>query len=258
MSINIILQARTSSTRLPNKVLMPILGKPMLAQQLLRLKQLTSVDNIIVATSNNTSDNEIETLCHSMQVPCFRGDLNNVLDRYYQAHQQYPSKHIIRITGDCPVIDIAIINHVIDLHQQSQADYTSNCCPATLPDGLDVEIFTAEALLKTWQQAKKTSDLEHVTPFMRSHPELFNCQNYHYHTDYSHLRWTVDEPEDFELIKRIFNSLYPSNPLFNLTDILALLERKPELGNINSKFKRNEGLLKSQRADKEPTQPIKE
>jgi spore coat polysaccharide biosynthesis protein SpsF len=249
MSIHIILQARTSSTRLPNKVLKQILDKPMLEHQLLRLIQLKRVDNLIVATSDDKSDDAIAVLCDALNINCFRGNLNNVLDRYYQAHQRYPSQHIIRITGDCPVIDIDIINRVIDLHLRTGADYSSNCAPSTLPDGLDVEIFTADALLKTWQQAKKLSELEHVTLFMRSHPTLFNCQNYLHPVDYSHLRWTVDEPEDFQLITEIFNNLYPTKAFFNLADILALIGEKPELMHINSNFKRNEGLLKSLRAD---------
>ena len=249
MSINIILQARTSSTRLPNKVLKNILGKAMLEHQLLRLSQLKRVEKVIVATSNDASDDAIEALCDDLQTICYRGSLNNVLDRYSQAYQHHPSEHIIRITGDCPVIDIDIINRVIDLHLLTRADYSSNCVPSTLPDGLDVEIFTADALLRAWQQAKKNSELEHVTIFMRSHPKLFNCQNYYHPIDYSHLRWTVDEPEDFELITQIFKNLHPKKPFFNLTDILDLIKKKPELTQINNSFKRNEGLLKSLRAD---------
>ena len=249
MSINIILQARTSSTRLPNKVLKNILGKPMLEHQLLRLKQLKSVDNIIVATSDETSDDAIEILCDQNNVHCFRGSLDNVLQRYYSAYQRFPSEHIIRITGDCPVIDINIIDKVIKLHMSTGADYSSNCSPATLPDGLDVEIFTADALIKTYQQATKLSELEHVTLFIRSHPKLFTCKNYYHPTDYSHLRWTVDEPEDFELIQQIFENLYPHKPFFDLEDIVDLMARKPELSDINHRFKRNEGLAKSLLAD---------
>ena len=249
MSINIILQARTSSTRLPNKVMKNILGKPMLEHQLLRLKQLKSVDNIIVATSDRGSDDAIEELCHKINVHCFRGSLDNVLERYYNAYLQYPSEHIIRVTGDCPVIDINIIDKVIKLHMSTGADYSSNCSPATLPDGLDIEIFTANALVKSWQQATKPSELEHVTPFIRSHPELFTCKNYYHPTDYSHLRWTVDEPEDFELIQQIFENLYPHNAFFDLEDIVDLMVRKPELVNVNRRFKRNEGLAKSLLAD---------
>lgn len=245
MSINIILQARMNSTRLPNKVLKTILGKPMLEHQLLRLKQLECIDSIIVATSDETSDDDIATLCEKNHVYCYRGSLNNVLERYYNAYLHYPSDHIIRVTGDCPVIDIDIMKNVINLHLTTGADYSSNCSPATFPDGLDVEIFTADALIKTSQQATKPSELEHVTSFIRSHPEFFTCQNYSHPTDYSHFRWTVDEPEDFELIKQIFEKLYPQKPFFNLQDIIDLMINEPHLPNINSSFERNEGFKKS-------------
>jgi len=250
MTINIILQARTSSTRLPEKVLKDILGKPMLVHQLERLKSLTLVDKIIVATSNDASDDVIEQLCQSVGIHCFRGSLANVLDRYYQASLAYPSDHVVRITGDCPVIDTDIIEQVIQLHLNTAADYSSNCDPATLPDGLDVEVFTFSALQQSWQHAKKPSELEHVTPFMRSHPELFTCQNYTHSPDYSHLRWTVDEPADFELITQIYHELYPNKPMFKLKDMLKLIEQKPHLAAINAHFKRNEGLLKSLQQDK--------
>ncbi|GLX77632.1 spore coat protein [Thalassotalea insulae] len=249
MSINIILQARMSSTRLPGKVLKPILGVPMLAHQLARLKQLKTINDIIVATSIEPDDDAIEQLCLDLKINCFRGSLSNVLERYYQAHLQFPSEHVIRITGDCPVIDVNIINKVINLHMSTHADYTSNCIPATLPDGLDVEIFTAKALKVARNNAISPIEFEHVTTYFRNHAEQFNYQNYTHPTDYSHLRWTVDEPEDFELIQQFFQYLSPKKPYFDLNDILALLTEHPELNQINSKFKRNEGLKKSQLAD---------
>lgn len=243
MKINIILQARTSSTRLPNKVLMPILGKPMLVHQIERLKQLTCINQLIIATSKEPSDDSIEQLCQQENITCFRGSLNNVLERYYQASQAYPSEHIIRLTGDCPVIDSDIITEVINLHLCEKADYTSNCIPPTLPDGLDVEIFTSKALAETWKKASTALEQEHVTPFIRE-SGLFKCENYQYSYDYSHLRWTVDEPEDFQLITSIFNELYPNMPHFKLHDILDLIARQPALSSVNQKFMRNEGLEK--------------
>jgi len=244
MKINIILQARASSTRLPNKVLMPILGKPMLARQIERLKQLTCINQIIIATSTEPSDDKIEQLCQQEVIPCFRGSLKNVLDRYYHASQAYPSEHIIRITGDCPVIDTDIVTEVINHHLRKKADYTSNCIPPTLPDGLDVEIFTKETLEKTWLKASTALEQEHVTPFMRD-SGLFRCENYLYPQDFSHLRWTVDEPEDFKLITLFFEELYHKKPHFKLQDILTLIAEKPELSRVNQQFMRNEGLEKS-------------
>ena len=251
MTTNIMLQARMSSSRLPKKVLKPILGTPMLAHQIARLKNVTSVNEIIIVTSNDASDDAIADLCDDLKVKCFRGDLNNVLDRFYQASQQYPSDHVVRLTGDCPLIDPTIVDNVIALHQREGFDYTSNCVPATFPDGLDVEVMTSKALKSSWLQAVKPSELEHVTPFIRNNPGQFNFGSYLHECDLSSLRWTVDEQEDFDFVERIYQDLYPSNNTFDLNDILQHLKRHPELLKINQGFIRNEGLLTSQKIDKE-------
>lgn len=251
MKTNIMLQARMSSNRLPNKVLKPILGKPMLAHQIARLKNVKNVDKIIVVTSNETTDDAIADLCNTIEVNCFRGDLHNVLDRFYQASQQYLCEHIVRLTGDCPLIDANVVDNVIALHQVQNFDYTSNCEPATFPDGLDVEVMTAQALKSAWSQARKPSELEHVTPFIRNNPQQYNCGSYMHACDLSSHRWTVDEKEDFDFVEKIYQGLYSSNKSFNLNDILKYLEKHPELVKINQSFSRNEGLLKSQIIDKE-------
>lgn len=246
-----ILQARFNSSRLPGKVLKPILGKAMLAHQIERLQQTHLLNKIIVATSTHSADDNIEKLCDSMGVECFRGQLNNVLDRYYQVAKIYQPEHIVRVTGDCPLIDSDIVDQVIDLHLHSNADYTSNCNPPTLPDGLDVEVFNFAALKTAWLNSKKPSEKEHVTPYIRNNHHLFQLQNFNYPQDLSQYRWTVDEPEDFELINIIYQELYPKNPYFKLNDILKLLKIKPELSNINQNFERNEGLQASLEQDKE-------
>ncbi len=251
----IILQARTSSSRLPNKVLLPIMAKPMLSQQIARLAKVKTSHQLIVATSDETSDNQIEDLCQELGVKCFRGSLDDVLDRYYQtALANNPAsniKNIVRVTGDCPLIDSDIIDQVIALFLNSQVDYCSNCEPATLPDGLDVEVFTLATLEKAWQLADKPSEREHVTPFIRKNKQLFRCKNFYHHSDLSHLRLTVDESVDFELVTKIYQTLYPQNNDFKLTDIMSLLEQQPELALINQHILRNEGLLKSELADQE-------
>lgn len=244
-----ILQARMTSSRLPGKVLKPILGKPMLAHQIARVQQAENIDHLIIATSEHSSDDEIASLCQSLNIDCFRGSLTDVLDRYYQAANQYSATHVVRLTGDCPIIDHKIIDQVIALHLNSRFDYTANCEPPTLPDGLDVEVFTFKALEYAWQKSKKPSEREHVTPFIRNNPDLFMCQNYRYKEDLSYLRWTVDEPEDFDFITKVYQELYQHKPDFLLTDILLLLAQQPTLKNINKQFIRNEGLIKSIRAD---------
>ena len=206
---------------------------------------------MIIATSEHSSDDGIATLCQTLNIDCFRGSLTDVLDRYYQAAKQYSASHVVRLTGDCPVIDHQIIDQVIALHLNSHVDYTANCEPPTLPDGLDVEVFTFKALEHAWHESKKPSEREHVTLFIRNNPELFICQNYRYKEDLSYLRWTVDEPEDFKFITKVYQELYQHKPDFLLKDILLLLAQQPTLKNINKKFTRNEGLKKSIIADQQ-------
>ena len=251
----IILQARMSSSRLPNKVLMPILGKPMLAHQIARVERLKYPHHLLIATSTQASDDPIEQLCLQLKVRCFRGSLDDVLARYYQAAVTFNKnnnvKNIVRITGDCPLIDSNIIEHVIELFLSSEVDYCSNCAPATLPDGLDVEVFSFAALKKAYQLAKKPSEREHVTPFIRNNPTLFSVKNYTQSPDLSQHRWTVDQPKDFELITKIYQALYPTKPDFCLADIITLIKEQPALAKINQHIMRNEGLIKSEQADPE-------
>lgn len=250
----IILQARMSSSRLPNKVLMPILGKPMLAHQISRLSGIKTPHRIIIATSKQKSDDAIESLCKQLNINCFRGSLDDVLARYYHAAHAYNDnsniKNVVRLTGDCPLIDSEIIDNVIELYLTTEVDYCSNCAPATFPDGLDVEVFSFTALKKAHQLAKKPSEREHVTPFIRNNPALFTTKNYSHTPDLSHYRWTVDEAVDFELVNKIYQALYEKKPDFKLNDIIKLIEQQPQLAKINQNIIRNEGLLKSELADK--------
>jgi spore coat polysaccharide biosynthesis protein SpsF len=249
MTVNAILQARMSSTRLPGKVLKTILGKPMLVHLIERLKRAKLIDEIIVATSNCNSDDEIERLCQSIGIKCFRGSLHDVLARYYQASLSNPSEHIVRVTGDCPVIDPEIIDDVISLHLSSEADYTSNCAEPTFPDGLDTEIFTFSALEQAFTHANTSEEREHVTPYMYDKKTQNICVELLSDTDLSHYRWTVDESSDFTLIQLIYQALYPHTPNFTLADILALIKKQPELTKINQQILRNEGLMKSEKFD---------
>jgi spore coat polysaccharide biosynthesis protein SpsF len=241
-----ILQARTSSTRLPGKVLKPILGCSMLSLQIERIQRSKKIDKLIVATSNERSDNDIGNLCINIQIPCFRGSLDDVLDRFYQTAMQYKLEHVVRLTGDCPLIDPEIIDDVIEFYLKGGYDYATNSMvPYTFPDGLDVEVFRFTVLEKAWHEALLSSHREHVTPFIRQHPELFKVGHYKNEVDLSHLRWTVDEPEDFEFISQIYKELYPQNPTFITEDILELINRKPSLLEINSHVERNLGAKKS-------------
>jgi spore coat polysaccharide biosynthesis protein SpsF len=246
-----ILQARTSSTRLPSKVLKPILGCSMLSLQIERIQRSKKIDKLIVATSNERSDNDIEDLCINIQIPCFRGSLDDVLDRFYQTATQYKPEHVVRLTGDCPLIDPEIIDKVINFYFEGDFDYATNSMvPYTFPDGLDVEVFSFTVLEKAWHEAFLSSHREHVTPFIRQHPEMFKVGHYKNEVDLSHLRWTVDEPEDFEFVSQIYKELYSQNPTFITEDILELISRKPSLLGINSHVVRDMGAKKSAEADK--------
>jgi spore coat polysaccharide biosynthesis protein SpsF (cytidylyltransferase family) len=244
-----ILQARNSSSRLPKKVTKTILGKPMLLHQIERLKHSQMIDEIVVATSTSTSDDAIEKMCLDSNVEVFRGDLNNVLDRFYKCAKVYNSDYIVRVTGDCPLTDWQVVDQTIKYFFKGDFDYVATSIK--FPDGLDAEIMTISALKSAWKGATLPSEIEHVTQYIVNRIEKFNNGIFEPTRDLSYLRWTVDEPEDFVLVKKIYQALYEDNPLFLTDDILNLLERQPELTKINNCFIRNEGLENSLKEDKE-------
>jgi spore coat polysaccharide biosynthesis protein SpsF len=248
-----ILQARASSSRLPGKVLATILGQPMLARQIERLRRAHSIDRLVVATSGDGSDDALATLCTELGVACYRGSLNDVLARFHGAYGAYgPAQNVVRLTGDCPLIDPAIVDLVIGAHLTSGADCTTNAIQATWPDGQDVEVLRASALLRAFAEARLASEREHVTPYIYNHSEAFRIEHVKGARDLSALRWTVDEPLDLAMVREIYAALYPTNPEFGLDDILALLARRPELSDINSNFRRNEGYALSVANDSIP------
>lgn len=236
-----LIQARASSTRLPRKVLLPVLDSPMLARQIERVKLVQTIHEIQVVTSTDSSDDEIEQLCNDLGVKCFRGSLDDVLDRFYQAASQTDAFNVVRITGDCPLIDPGLIDEVIGFHLLGSNDYSSNAVEPTFPDGLDTEVFKFSVLEKTWKEAKKDSEREHVTSYIYKNPDTFKIGHYKSETDLSAMRWTVDTEEDYKFICKIYQHLYPTKKHFNYMDVLDLLEKKPELKEINSMYQRNEG-----------------
>jgi len=247
MNVLGILQARASSSRLPGKVLKPILGRPMLLHQLDRVRRARSLDALVVATSTDPSDDPIETLCASAGVACFRGSLDDVLDRFYQTAIAYRPRTIVRLTGDCPLTDPTLIDRVVEFFGTDDFDIAGTA--NTFPDGLDVEVVRFDILERAWKEATRPSDREHVTLMVHRQPERFRVGRYPSETDLSHMRWTVDEPQDFELVRRIYEALYPRNPAFTTPDILELLAAQPELLQVNQGIRRNEGLERSLAAD---------
>lgn len=224
-----ILQARMSSTRLPGKVLLPVLAQPMLARQVERLRRSHRIDQLVLATSTESSDDQLQQLAAHLDMPCARGPLDDVLERFHRAAEAHGGAHIVRLTGDCPLTDPDIIDACIAKHLQEGNDYTSNIDPPTWPDGLDVEVVAREALEIAWREAEEADEREHVTLYIRRHPERFTIDNLEADVDRSHLRWTVDEPEDLEFVRTVYETLYPAIPTFTTADILDLIEQRPEL-----------------------------
>jgi len=244
-----ILQARLSSTRLPGKVLKPILGRPMLELHLERLARSTMIDKLIVATSDRGDDTPIADLCHKLGVICYRGSLSDVLDRYYRAAKPYTPDIVVRLTGDCPLADPAVIDAGIEYFLKHSFDYVSNCVERSFPIGLDFEVFRYSCLESAWRESVLPSEREHVTPFIKNHPEQFAIGHFMNTVDLSHHRWTVDEPDDFVFVTAVYDALYANTPGFTTNDIIALLDEHPELTRINYHIEHGEGYRKSLRED---------
>lgn len=246
-----ILQARMSSSRLPGKVLLPILGKPMLLRQIERIRRSQCSEALVVATSTDLSDDGLSQVCSDANVAVFRGSLEDVLDRFYKTALHYRPEYVVRLTGDCPLIDPVVIDAVIDYCISNDLDYASNALEPVFPDGLDTEVMRFECLRCAWENAVLPSHREHVTPYIYQNPERFRIGRYKTHTDLSHLRWTVDEPEDYQLARAVYEALYPENPEFSMEDVINLFHARPELQQINAEVGRNEGLRTSLQRDKE-------
>lgn len=218
-----ILQARMSSTRLPGKVMKPLAGRPMIERQLERLRRCTTLERLIVATSLDASDDPLVALLAELGVDVHRGSLTDVLDRYVGAVRAFGiTGDVVRLTADCPLADPSVIDACIRLRVELGVDYCSNGTRRTYPRGLDVEAFTLGALLTAGGEATDPYDREHVTPFIYRHPERFAIGELTQDRDESSLRWTVDTPEDFAFVERVYAALYPGTPDFTSDEVRAL------------------------------------
>jgi len=247
MTIGCIIQARMGSSRLPGKVLKEVKGKPMLFYVLDQTSNSKLIDKIVVATTTNPEDKAILETVKNLGYDTFAGSEGDVLDRYYQAAKKFNFDIVVRITADCPLVDPEIIDKTIKKFQDEGADYCCNQAPPTHPDGLDVEVFTFDGLEKSWNDAKWSSEREHVTFYFNKNKD-FKLANYANPVDLSSLRVTVDEPEDYELVKKIIEKVNKSPIL--LADILDLFEKEPELKGMNSQYERNAGHKKALDNDK--------
>jgi len=236
-----IIQARMGSTRLPGKVLMDLNGVPMLQYQVDRVKQSKLIDQVLVATSVLSQDDEIANFCENNNILSFRGSEDDVLSRYYHAAKEYNADAIVRLTADCPMLDPEVIDKTIALFQQDNIDYAANTVPpesSKYPDGSDVEVFSMFALKRAYQEATNEEDREHVTFYFwkSKQKDTFETAQLSNHEDFSKYRFTVDYPEDYEVVKMIDEELKKMNQFGSLNEIVEILNNNPEISALNSKY----------------------
>jgi glutamate-1-semialdehyde 2,1-aminomutase len=239
MKIVAIVQARMGSTRFPNKVMRVIDGVPMIQLLLARLAQSQLINEIVVATSQDSRNQPLVEFVRRQGYSVYQGSEDDVLDRFYQAATLHDGDVVARITGDCPLIDPEVVDGVIRAFASSGAEYACNTNPPTYPDGLDVEVFSYAALASAWRDASRPSEREHVTPYIRESGR-FRVLNVPYGEDCSNERWTVDEPEDFDVIKAIFRHFAPRTD-FAWREVMELRRTKPDIFAANRHLIRNEG-----------------
>ena len=239
MNVIALVQARMGSTRLPNKVMKLICGTPMIELLLSRLSQAKEVDQIIVATSVDELNQSLVKHVRKLGYACEQGSENDVLDRYVQAARAHQADVVVRITGDCPLVDPELVDECIRRYKIAGVDYFSNINPPTYPDGLDIEVCSFKALEQANQDTSRSFDREHVTPFIRESGR-FNIASMQHSQDLSALRWTVDEPADFAVIERIFQHFHPRTD-FTWIEVLNLQHQQPAIFINNQHIIRNEG-----------------
>jgi spore coat polysaccharide biosynthesis protein SpsF len=241
MRMIVIIQARLGSTRLPGKVLMDLAGEPMLARVVKRVKQAKTIDEIVVATTDQAGDEPVERLCRQRGLPCYRGSEHDVLDRFYRAAVAHRAEAVVRITSDCPLIDPGIIDWGVNEFStaQPEVEYVSNSYPRdTFPRGLDIEVIRFDALERAWKEDANPAWREHVTVYIYRHEEMFHLRGVTNDVDLSHLRWTVDTPEDFQFALRVYEHF--GHDRFTWREILAAVERHPEWMEVNRFIRQKE------------------
>ena len=235
MTVGAIIQARMGSSRLPGKVLLDIDGRSMLARVVERVCRAATVDRVIVATTSEALDDPLVAHAASLPVEVFRGDAHDVLDRYYRAASQFALDLVVRITSDCPLLDPGLLDRVVALARESEVAYAADTLVRHFPRGLDVEVFPFTTLEKAWREATSFHHRAHVTPYILDHPEKFSTRGITDPVDRSHWRWTVDTDEDLAFVREIYREL--GTPDFTWTDVLQILDRRPELIQINARVR---------------------
>lgn len=238
----IIVQARMGSTRFPGKILKKVMGRPILEYQIERLKKVRNADDVVIATTVNKNDQLVVDLCRQLECSFIKGSEDDVLSRYLEAAIECDAKFIVRINADCPLIDPNVVERVIKHYHSNilKYDYVSNILKPSYPVGLHTEIFSLSTLKQAHKNAVDPVEREHVTPYIYRNPHMFKIGSVALDVDLSHYRWTIDYPEDFDLLRKIIEGLYPLKSDFDMYDILDYLEAHPELNDINS------GIIKEQ------------
>jgi spore coat polysaccharide biosynthesis protein SpsF len=240
MRIVVVVQARTGSSRLPGKVLMPLAGRPLLSRMIERVRTAKTPAAVVVATTADRADDVIEALAEDAGVACFRGHPTDLLDRHYQAGVRFHADAVVKIPSDCPLIDPAVIDRVIGQYiaHADTVDFVSNLQPGTYPDGNDVEVIPIGVLEKAWIEATEQHEREHTTPFIWERPARFRIHHVAWESglDYSSThRWTIDYFEDYQFVAAVYGALWSSaRPIFTLTDVLSLLESRPDIAALNA------------------------
>ena len=239
MKVVAVVQARLGSIRLPEKVLRPIANKPMIEILLNRLSMSSEIDEILVATSNKEENDKLQSFVEALDFRCTRGSEEDVLSRFYDTARLSEADIVVRITGDCPLVDPGLVDKCIKGYKQNEVDYFSNIQPTTFPDGLDIEVLSMHSLEKAHKEAISNYDREHVTTYIRNSDKFSKCSIKN-SKDLSEQRWSVDEPEDLELITKIFEHFSP-DIYFSWNRVVELIELKPDLFKLNQFIKNNEG-----------------
>lgn len=252
--ISAIIQARMNSTRLPGKVMMTVNDKPLLSYMCERVRLSRRVEQVIFATTVSPCDSVIADWCRENNVLFYRGSEDDVLNRYYEAAKHFGASIIVRLTSDCPLIDPQAVDNVIDCYQNRfpKVDFVSNTVPlpCLYPDGMDVEVFNSELLEKTNREARLPSEREHVTFYMWKTGK-FSAYRLDPPQDFSRYRFTIDYPQDFEVVKTILNHFYRRNPRFTMLDIIEFMAGRPDLRKLQQGIERNAGWKKALARDKE-------
>jgi len=246
--ITVMIQARIDSSRFPKKTLALIEKKPMIYHVINRVKKIKSIEQIALITTRKKIDRVLLKIAEKNDIIGFVGDENDLLNRHYQCALKINADPIIRITSDCPLTDPKLVEKILRVYLENDYDYVSNTIKPTFPDGLDVEIFSFDALKKATRYARMNSEKEHVSPYFTKNPKKFKLYNFEKKDDLSNYRWTVDQKQDLKFVREIYSRMRPKI-VFSMSDILKIIKKEPHLIKINGNIRRNEGYIKSIKDD---------